>query len=122
MPATDLYILLIAVGGSYLLLIFISLFFYLKPPRRINSLYGYRTARSMKNLENWHFANKISARYMLLGSMAGLIIFLLSVAFLRDQLSVSVLTTGNLVIMCVSLIALIPAVEIKLKKFESERS
>lgn len=36
--------------------------FQKKPPRRINGVYGYRTARSMKNEETWLFAHKICGR------------------------------------------------------------
>ncbi|MBQ7337450.1 MAG: SdpI family protein [Clostridia bacterium] len=31
-------------------------------PRQINSLYGYRTERSMKNMETWKFAHEHSGR------------------------------------------------------------
>jgi uncharacterized membrane protein len=37
------------------------------PPKRINYLYGYRTPRAMKNINNWTFAQKYSARQMILG-------------------------------------------------------
>ncbi|MDA0356796.1 MAG: SdpI family protein, partial [Bacteroidetes bacterium] len=31
------------------------------PPKKINSLYGYRTRSSMKNQERWDFSQKYSA-------------------------------------------------------------
>lgn len=31
------------------------------PPKKINHLYGYRTTRSMQNMEVWTYANKIGA-------------------------------------------------------------
>lgn len=31
------------------------------PPKKINSLYGYRTPSSMKNMERWTFAQKFSS-------------------------------------------------------------
>ena len=34
------------------------------PPKKINSLYGYRSRRSMKNQENWDFAQKYSSKEM----------------------------------------------------------
>ena len=40
--------------------------FYFFPPKKINWLYGYRTSRSMKNQENWRFAQKYSSIKMLL--------------------------------------------------------
>jgi len=122
MPETDQIMVLLTVGGTYLLLILLSLFFYFKPPQTINSLYGYRTSRSMKNPENWHFANKLSARFMIKGSVIGLLIFLVSFVFLKGQIAISTLTLANLIVLCISLVAVIPLVEIKLKKFEKSRS
>ncbi|MBC7439299.1 MAG: SdpI family protein [Flavobacterium sp.] len=34
---------------------------YLFPPKNINSFYGYRTSKSMKNQETWTFAQKYSS-------------------------------------------------------------
>jgi uncharacterized membrane protein len=40
------------------------------PPRHINSVYGYRTSRSMKSQERWDFAQSYSANEMIkLGSL-----------------------------------------------------
>lgn len=36
------------------------------PPKKINSLYGYRTPRSMKNIEVWNFAQKLSSKVLIL--------------------------------------------------------
>ena len=36
-----------------------------KPPARISSSYGYRTARSMKNRDTWVFAHKYCGRIWL---------------------------------------------------------
>ena len=35
------------------------------PPKQINYLYGYRTARSMRSLEEWNYAQKYSAIKMI---------------------------------------------------------
>jgi len=51
------------------LLLVISLIYYFFPPKKINSLYGYRTPRSMKNLDNWNYANKYSSRGILIVSV-----------------------------------------------------
>jgi len=34
----------------------------IRPPKKINHLYGYRTTRSMKNQQVWDYANKIGAQ------------------------------------------------------------
>ena len=36
------------------------------PPKKINSLYGYRTPKSMKNIKVWNFAQKLSSRILIL--------------------------------------------------------
>jgi len=50
---------------------------YKFPPKKINSIYGYRTASSMKNQLRWDFAqlyaSKQMIKYGLLLSMVGLI-------------------------------------------------
>lgn len=46
------------------------------PPKKINAIYGYRTRRSMRNQETWDFANRLSARMMLItGTVLALIGF-----------------------------------------------
>lgn len=37
------------------------------PPKQINSLYGYRTARSMKSKEAWNAANRFASIMMIAG-------------------------------------------------------
>ncbi|MBK0369704.1 SdpI family protein [Flavobacterium agrisoli] len=38
---------------------------YVFPPKKINSLYGYRTKRSMENQEKWDFAQIYSSKEMM---------------------------------------------------------
>ena len=49
-------------GIIFMLAGFIMLKF---PPKKINSLYGYRTNSSMKNQERWDFSQKYSAIEMI---------------------------------------------------------
>ena len=69
------YIYVISVNC---LLFFFSIVFYLFPPKKINALYGYRTNKSMKNDEIWHFANsfftKTLMKYALISLVAALIL------------------------------------------------
>lgn len=50
------------VGGIFFVAGFIMLKF---PPKKVNYLYGYRTNSSMKNQNTWDFAQKYSAREMM---------------------------------------------------------
>ena len=47
--------------------------FLTRPPKSINSLYGYRTARSMKNPQTWDFAHRVCGK---LWSRAGAVMLL----------------------------------------------
>jgi hypothetical protein len=42
-----------------------------------NTLYGYRTARSMSDAESWYAANKIAGRDLLVGSLTSAVVLLL---------------------------------------------
>ena len=54
-------------------------FLFMKyPPKKINPLYGYRTGRSMKSPEAWNYAQRVSARRMLLSGLVGLLIFIIA--------------------------------------------
>lgn len=58
--------ILLVAGGYY---------WQLKPPKKINWLYGYRTRRSMANQQIWDFANKIGAKMLI---MVGIVVLALS--------------------------------------------
>lgn len=53
-------------GGIFLLA---GMIMYLFPPKKINSLYGYRTSSSMASDERWQFAQKFSAIRMIIGGV-----------------------------------------------------
>ncbi|WP_278308919.1 SdpI family protein [Parasporobacterium paucivorans] len=61
------------------IIIAIGVVFKNHPPKEINSFAGYRTSRSMKSKETWEFANKYSARLMLL---CGIILLIITVPIL----------------------------------------
>ncbi len=43
----------------------IGVLFQIFPPRKINSLYGYRTSRSMKNQQSWDFSQNMAAKELI---------------------------------------------------------
>lgn len=67
------------ISNLFLLFCIFSLpvFFYLYPPKAINSFYGYRTKKSVKNKENWDFANRTFTNYLLKFSLLLVIIQIL---------------------------------------------
>ena len=80
-----MYILLILL--SFILpvtLLIIGLIFYKFSPQKINSFSGYRTTRSMKNIETWNEANKHSSKLMIKFSFSILLLTTFGV-FLADK-------------------------------------
>ncbi|PCI11801.1 MAG: hypothetical protein COB73_01045 [Flavobacteriaceae bacterium] len=57
-----LFLIPFSSGLIFVLAGFIMLKF---PPKKINSFYGYRTYKSMKNQERWDFAQKYSSLEMI---------------------------------------------------------
>ncbi|MBR4869560.1 MAG: SdpI family protein [Oscillospiraceae bacterium] len=58
-------------------MIFFGAYFSKKAPKNINSLFGYRTARSMKNTATWAFAHEYAGKLWL---RMGLVLLPLSAA------------------------------------------
>jgi len=85
------------------------------PPKKINSIYGYRTKSSMKNIERWNFAQRYSARLFIL---LGVIFPLTSIIGLLVNLDES---TSVVIVFCLMFLfsgTIIFATEKKLKDFE----
>ncbi|WP_215026927.1 SdpI family protein [Bacillus sp. ISL-39] len=75
------------------------------PPKKINSLYGSRTASSMRREKNWDKANKYSSRLMII---FGIVIHLISFIFKS--------TIINLITLGVSILLIFILVESKISK------
>ena len=90
-----------------------GMFMYYFPPKKINSLYGYRTANAMKSQKRWDFAQKYSVKYMFfLGFIYVVITTLFSFTALGESQAV-ILGLGLLILMVILLFII---VEIKIKK------
>lgn len=87
------------------------------PPKKVNWLYGYRTPLSMKNRQNWVFAQRYSARKMML---TGLVMFILSFVGIPLQLSESANLLVGMFILLSSVGVLFYSCESAIKKFESK--
>lgn len=62
-----------------LLLFSCGLILYEFPPKKINSFYGYRTARSRENQNNWDFAQLYSAKELM--KIGGVLVLLAVVGY-----------------------------------------
>lgn len=94
------YVYVVSVNG---LLFFFSLVFYYFPPKKINSIYGYRTNKSMKNETIWHFANaffnKTLLKYAAISfAFSLLFVFILSVEITWQPMVILLLTLAVSVI------------------------
>ncbi|WP_236570664.1 SdpI family protein [Paenibacillus sp. An7] len=86
------------------------------PPEMINSLYGYRTKRSMKNQLLWDEANKYSAELMMrYGMLYALIGSILSLLFNGKYISIVIF---GMILVPITL--LIIKTEKRLKKLDEE--
>ncbi|WP_452232535.1 SdpI family protein [Lacinutrix sp. MEBiC02595] len=73
MIATDFLLEMPALVG--IIFILTGIIMQLFPPKKINPLYGYRTRNSMKNQNNWDFAQKYAAKLL---TIIGVVLLLLS--------------------------------------------
>lgn len=98
-----------------LISLIVVLIFKLFPPKSINSWYGYRTTRSMKNDINWEIAQKYSANLSIL--ILGIVLIIQCILYvLYQSTTLTELTTVGLWL--VGMIILIIAVETKLKRID----
>lgn len=109
----DLNLFSLLLGSIMLLMGFITLKF---PPKGINHFYGYRTPRSMKNKENWDFAQKYAIKEMMRG---GWILVFFSFSGLIYPTSKLVDTITGTILMTVIFIVLVIRTETGIKRFEA---
>ena len=94
---------------------------YKKPPKDINFLFGYRTARSMKNADTWAFAQRTIGRIwwragliLLPLTALGMLVCLFTLA--RDEDTVGVYSLVFLYAQMAVMILSIPPVERALRR------
>lgn len=92
--------------------------FLKKPPKHINSFYGYRTSRSMKNQQTWDFAHQMCGRLWFRWGLVLLPLSLLAMLLVlgKDAEELGVWLMGVTAIQVVVLLSSIVPVERALKK------
>ena len=84
------------------------------PPKEINSIYGYRTARSMMNMETWAYAHRMCGKIWIKAGPVLFVLILFSKLFLKiNEESLTLIHMGVLIFVLLSSIFL---VESKMKK------
>lgn len=105
-----LFIIPFLGGVIFILAGFVQLKF---PPKKINSLYGYRTKSSMKSNERWDFAQKLSAGEMMKsGGLLAVSSLLVFVTNFGDSINLII----GLALMLATVPLLLLRVERKIKK------
>ena len=94
------------------LLLFFGIFFKVFPPKKINSLYGYRTSSSKKNMETWKEANRYSANFSIIIAVLSILIGAVSYFLFEEENSVTITVITTVVL----LILIVPFTESHLKK------
>lgn len=92
--------------------------FLKKPPKHINSFYGYRTTRSMRNQQTWDFAHQVCGRLWFRWGLVLLPLSLLAMLLVlgKDVGELGLWLMGVTVIQIVVLLGSIVPVERALKK------
>ncbi len=89
-----------------LLMIIIGILMKFNPPKKINSFIGYRTARSMKNIEVWNYAQKYMGKLMLMTGVLTLIPYTaIHIPFYNEN--DDCLGGLSLIVICIQMITLI---------------
>jgi len=99
--------------SSGLIFCIVGCFMYKFPPKKINSIYGYRTASSMKNQLRWDFAQLYASKQMI---KYGLLLSMVGLIGLVYQPTEGISTILGLGLMIVMVILLIFRVENKIKE------
>jgi uncharacterized membrane protein len=89
-------------GG--LIFIIAGFILYKYPPKKINSLYGYRTTSSMENQEKWDFAQKYSSKEIMKLGFLLLISSLLSLITNFDNLTNMFIGLGLMILIVIVLL------------------
>lgn len=88
------------------------------PPKKINCFYGYRTARSMRNVETWAYAHRMCGKIWIKAGPLLFVLILFSKTFLKiSEELLSLIHMGVLIFILFSTIFL---VESRMKRKFSE--
>jgi uncharacterized membrane protein len=73
--------------GLYTMALIAAIWDYRYPPKKINMDHGYRTGLSMKNMDNWNYANKTAPIVMIKVLLLGFSIFIPLAFYLKEKIS-----------------------------------
>lgn len=98
-----------------LIMVGFGMLFMKNPPKSINSFYGYRTRRSMKNQDTWDFAHYYCGKLWLVCGLVSLPISLVPILLVLGK-SQQVISVAGLIVLGIQTILLIATI------FQTERA
>jgi uncharacterized membrane protein len=78
-----IFMLMICLLTPVVMIVF-GLVFIKRPPNKVNTIYGYRTAMSMKNDDTWRFAHRFIGRLWLIIGAAALPVSAIAMLLVLD--------------------------------------
>ena len=115
------YIMLLVMFITPLTMISFGLLFMKKPPKSINSFYGYCTKRSMRNLETWKFAHHYCGKLWLVCGLVSIPFSLVPIIWVLGKSERVISMTGLIVLglqVILLLITIIPTEKALKKNFD----
>ena len=91
-------LMLLVVLIMPLMMVGFGLLFMKNPPKSINSLYGYRTKRSMRNQDTWDFAHYYCGKLWYLCGLVSIPVSLVPICLVLGK-SEDVITITTLIVM-----------------------
>ncbi|MFA6866917.1 MAG: SdpI family protein [Clostridia bacterium] len=90
--------------------------FIKKPPNKINSVIGYRTSMSSKNMDTWTFAHKYSGKVWLISGSINAIISSVIIFTFQNLKNYNQLMGVLIFIQILVLLLVVPLTELALRK------
>ncbi len=93
-----------------------GLLFMKKPPKEMNSTFGYKTRMSSKNKDTWTFAHRYAGRVWLDSGIVTAVLFGILIFILKDSTILNKILVPLIYMQIIVLLLVIPLTEIALRK------
>ena len=100
------YIMLLVILIIPLLMVGFGLLLMKNPPKKINSVYGYRTRRSVKSQETWDFAHYYFGKLWLVCGLVSIPISLIPICLVLGK-SEQVISVAGLIVLGIQTLLLL---------------
>ena len=101
------YIMLLVILLMPLMMVGFGLLLMKNPPKRINSVYGYRTRRSVRSQDTWEFAHHYFGKLWLVCGLVSIPISLVPICLVLGKSEQVISVTGLIVLGLQTLLMLV---------------